>query len=134
MTNEEAIEILEERWRYSKTYKYTDAEIREAFDMAIEALKHSEKFQQKAEVVISQLRADRDRLEEAHRWVPVSERLPDTDEDVLVDDGSDRFVAWWVNDGIDAGWHSFDENYDPYSHILAWMPLPKPYTAESEES
>lgn len=38
MTNGEAIEILEERWRYSKTYKYTDAEIREAFDMAIKAL------------------------------------------------------------------------------------------------
>ena len=38
MTREEAIEILEERWRYSKTYKYTDAEIREAFDMAIKAL------------------------------------------------------------------------------------------------
>lgn len=65
MTNEEAIEILEECWRYSKTYKCTDAEIREAFDMAIEALKHSEKFQQKAEVVISQLRADRDRLADA---------------------------------------------------------------------
>ena len=30
--------------------------------MAIESLEHSEKFQQKAEVVISQLRADRDRL------------------------------------------------------------------------
>lgn len=39
MTPEKAIEILEECWRYSKTYKYTDAEIREAFDLAIEALK-----------------------------------------------------------------------------------------------
>ena len=38
MTNEKAIEILEECWRYAKTYKYTDAEIREAFDMAIKAL------------------------------------------------------------------------------------------------
>ena len=38
MLREEAIEILEERWRYSKTYKYTDAEIREAFDMAIKAI------------------------------------------------------------------------------------------------
>ncbi len=38
MTKEEAIEILEERWRYSKTYKYTDAKIREAFEMAIKAL------------------------------------------------------------------------------------------------
>ena len=38
MTNKKAIEILEECWRYSKTYKYTDAEIREALDMAIKAL------------------------------------------------------------------------------------------------
>ena len=38
MTENEAIEILEERWRYSRTYKYTDAEIREAFYMAIKAL------------------------------------------------------------------------------------------------
>jgi len=38
MTREEAIEILEECWRYSETYKYTDAEIRESLDMAIKAL------------------------------------------------------------------------------------------------
>lgn len=38
MTKEIAIEILEERWRYSRTYKYTDAEIREAFELAIKAL------------------------------------------------------------------------------------------------
>ena len=42
MTREEAIEILEERWRYSRTYKYTDAEIREAFDMAIKALEQTD--------------------------------------------------------------------------------------------
>ncbi len=33
-------------------------------DRAIEALERSEKFRQKSEVVISQLRADRDRLED----------------------------------------------------------------------
>jgi hypothetical protein len=38
MTNEKAIEILEECWRYSRTYKYTDAEIREALEIAIKAL------------------------------------------------------------------------------------------------
>ena len=42
MTREEAIEILEERWRYSRTYKYTDAEIREAFDMAIKTLEQAD--------------------------------------------------------------------------------------------
>ena len=42
MTNEKAIEILEECWRYARTYKYTDAEIREAFDMAIKALEQED--------------------------------------------------------------------------------------------
>ena len=50
MTKEEAIEILEERWRYSRTYKYTDAEIREAFDMAIKALEQ--------ETILDKIRAE----------------------------------------------------------------------------
>lgn len=39
MTREEAIEILKELWRYGKTAKYNDTQIRKALDMAIEALK-----------------------------------------------------------------------------------------------
>ena len=72
-------------------------------------------------------------LLEQTRWIPCSERLPDIDDAVLVDDGLDMFVAWWVDDGLEAGWHSFDESYDPDRPILAWMPLPEPYKTESEE-
>ena len=64
MTNEEAIRVIKALWRY-KDCGHSDKEVREALDMAIESLEHSEKFQQKAEVVISQLRTDRDRLEDA---------------------------------------------------------------------
>lgn len=64
MTNEEAIRVIKALWRY-KDCGHSDKEVREALDMAIESLEHSEKFQQKAEVVISQLRADRDRLADA---------------------------------------------------------------------
>lgn len=55
MTSEEAIKEI--KYVKDKT-GYAD----KALDMAIEALERSEKFQQKAEVVISQLRADRDQL------------------------------------------------------------------------
>jgi len=90
-------------------------------------IKCAEEYRQLAEL-LKELK----QLRKQTRWIPVSERMPDLD-DVLVYDGSDIFVAWWVNDGIDAGWHSFDGSYNPYTPILAWMPLPKPYKAESED-
>lgn len=39
MTDEKAIEILEECWRYSRTDKYTDDEIRQAIEKAIYYIK-----------------------------------------------------------------------------------------------
>lgn len=42
MTRDEAIEILKELWRYEKTAKYNDAQIRKALDVAIEALEQPE--------------------------------------------------------------------------------------------
>lgn len=61
------------------------------------------------------------------RWIPIIERLPERDVLVLcsIRDGcSDYRViiskndgAYWWNDGT----------------IEAWMPLPEPYKAESEE-
>lgn len=38
MTKEKSIEIIQELWRYKETDKYIETEIRQALDMAIEAL------------------------------------------------------------------------------------------------
>ena len=38
MTNEKAIEILKELWRYEKTDKYSEQEIREAIKIVIKAV------------------------------------------------------------------------------------------------
>ena len=42
MTRAEAIEILKELWRYEKSDKYTDGEIREAISVAISSLETDE--------------------------------------------------------------------------------------------
>lgn len=38
MNKDKVVEILKELWRYEKTNKYTDEEIRQALDIAIEQL------------------------------------------------------------------------------------------------
>ncbi len=43
-TTEETIEILQELWRYKKTDKYTESEIRQALEMAIKALENKPRF------------------------------------------------------------------------------------------
>jgi hypothetical protein len=66
-------------------------------------------------------------------WISVKERMPDTKDFVLVYDGSDIFVAWYENEGMSEGWHSYDNTYDCYTPIIAWMPLPAPYTTDHQE-
>ena len=78
--------------------------------------------------------------EQEPRWIPVTERLPDTDDEVLCwyeyyhwsqekvlpDYGLGRYLretsAWFgeVANGRDV-------------RVIAWMPIPQPYKAESEE-
>lgn len=43
LATEEIIKILQELWKYKETDKYTEAEIRQALEMAIKALKQEPK-------------------------------------------------------------------------------------------
>ena len=102
ITKEEAIEHLKNIKIYSFQDGYTD-EAREALDMAIKAL-------------------------EAQKWIPCSERLPDSKEYVLVTDYGEtnigrRFCGkWWL-----------DYCGDKMKDVTAWMPLPEPYREDGNE-
>lgn len=75
---------------------------------------------------------DESSSENQNKWIPVSERLPEDNEEVLCFLESEEMAVlsrqnnWgqyeWVDGGFATG------SYD----VIAWMPLPKPYKAESE--
>lgn len=56
-------------------------------------------------------------------WIPVSERLPEKGTYLICTD--DGYIATIMYDR-DMGWLLS-------SNIIAWMPLPQPYKAESED-
>ena len=65
-------------------------------------------------------------LEQEPRWIPVSERPPETDDEVIAYDGADAFVAWY---GVN-GWHSTDNRFDPRVPIIEWKPINLPKAEE----
>lgn len=65
-------------------------------------------------------------------WIPVSEGLPEAGIDVLVTTATGFIFIGWIDE--DKTWRISDVDwFDPCNHVLAWMLLPKPYNAESEE-
>ena len=56
-------------------------------------------------------------------WIPVSERLPRDDEEVLISCEWGVDIGWYDCDGWRSEWinHYDDDN------VLAWMPLPPAY-------
>lgn len=71
-------------------------------------------------------------------WVPVSERLPEDHKDVLIYLSSDQICVGCYNShrlpfsNNVIGWGaSYTHNWCS-NDVIAWMPLPESYTAESE--
>lgn len=62
-------------------------------------------------------------------WIPVSERLPGKNKEVLIS------CEWGVDIGqYDAdGWRSEWINHYDDDSVLAWMPLPEPYKGGDDE-
>lgn len=66
------------------------------------------------------------------RWIPVSERVPEDGEEVLCCLGSEEMAVlfrrndWGQDEWVDGGFAT--GSYD----VVAWMPLPLPFRAESE--
>lgn len=79
-------------------------------------------------------------IEQEHKWIPVTERLPEPNRLVLcyITTGATEtyFLALW-NDTLNAweegiGGYRLLENDLGYE-VIAWMPLPEPHKAESED-
>ena len=66
------------------------------------------------------------------RWIPVSEKLPNFAQRVLV--SIENFVYEAIYFDEDAGWSTYNVTFKDVdeSEILAWMPLPEPYKEEQD--
>lgn len=71
--------------------------------------------------------------EPERRWIPVTERLPQNDTEVLVTVCDDSGDTPW--EYVSVGWQTPDGQYWIVGNeicygVIAWMPLPKPYRGE----
>lgn len=110
ITREEAIQILSTRDAHGVLCGYTSG-VTEALDMAIEA------------------------LENKTEWIPCSERLPNTNEVVIMSyKTTDKVhVGKYLDDGSENPWWSYIDDCCAWNNVVtAWMPLPKPYIETSE--
>lgn len=83
----------------------------------------------------------------AQQWIPVTERLPEEEVDVLVTrhfhsdnvlrkKGITEKYYVEVANRIDDEWVSYSDEYKIRRHlheVVAWMPLPKPWEGGAEE-
>ena len=65
------------------------------------------------------------------KWIPVTEKKPDYTQWIICTDGYYISVERFKTDALD---HFYPEGrYFTWEKVTAWMPLPQPHKAESEE-
>ena len=123
ITKDEAIRVLS---RYDNEHYRPNT--REAHRMGIAALNRVEELE--AELADERHRHDRyvdfelaeaeelRKLKEERRWIPVTERLPEQGQEVIVYDGGTLkpkvfcYLFW-------------DKHFDSWARVTHWMPLPE---------
>jgi hypothetical protein len=63
-------------------------------------------------------------------WIPVSERLPDQGQEVICQCRANMIKALKLDADFD--WYQDADHCYMHGFVIAWMPLPEPYKAESE--
>lgn len=71
-------------------------------------------------------------------WIPCSERLPEDEQIVIVDIGSDYgnrrylFAYYTIDDYMDC-WRNANTGFLIWCSVIAWMPLPEQYKENEDE-
>ena len=86
---------------------------------------------EKVEISILNLNRIIKALEQEPRWIPVSERLPEPDVEVLVTDDAGG-LATISTDSIYESEATGEKEWYTSQRVTAWMPLPKPYREVEE--
>ena len=140
MKYEKCIDILKERFKYTKTYKYTDEEIKEAQDMVIKLLenqikpspsktqpKHSNWIPIKWHEITEE---EREREGYPEEWdIIYDSRLPEDGTDTLIQTKWGIDIAPFCEDESGAYW----EQYETPGEVIAWQPLPESYEEGSRK-
>ena len=70
---------------------------------------------------------------EKFKWIPVTERLPEKDDEYIITDIDLTVTTCWYEIGV--GFHEeiedLDQDWKP--NVLAWMPKPEHYKPEQTE-
>ncbi|MDD2268121.1 MAG: DUF551 domain-containing protein [Eubacteriales bacterium] len=72
------------------------------------------------------------------KWIPIKERLPEPNEQLIVSYNNGRInilIQWWA-DGQKPIYSNWDDDSDKYPVITvtAWMPLIEPYIESGASS
>lgn len=70
-------------------------------------------------------------VEYGNKWIPVSEKLPAEETDVLICNSKGNIEVSRGSVFDDGTWEWYTSGWH-FGEVLAWMPLPKPYKAEME--